>query len=86
MDQKFTCLVCGYPDMEDPVSGDNDFPTFAICPSCGTEFGLDDANKSYAELRAVWIRNGMSWWSKSRAEPEGWDPSEQLKLADLRSD
>jgi hypothetical protein len=48
----YLCPVCGYDRLEDPPG------TFTICPSCGTEFGYDDAFASHAELRAKWLQNG----------------------------
>lgn len=66
-----TCPVCGYL-MRYPPAG------YHICPSCGTEFGYDDAGRSHAELRAVWLRNGAQWWSPIDPMPSGWDPYMQL--------
>lgn len=52
---------------------------FAICPSCGTEFGFDDAAKSHLELRQNWINSGASWWSRRRVRPIGWNATAQLE-------
>lgn len=65
------CLVCGY-DMQEPAADYN------ICPSCGTEWDLDDQNASIAELRAAWIDSGACWWSQSDPMPVGWNPQSQL--------
>jgi hypothetical protein len=65
------CPVCGY-GMEDPPQDYN------ICPSCGTEFGLHDANSSIATLRAAWLRGGARWWSPVDPQPSNWDPYLQL--------
>src|SRR5882672_7518879 len=65
------CLVCGY-GMDDPPRDYN------VCPSCGTEYGVNDVNASYEELRKAWIRTGPKWWSKTDPEPENWSPSFQL--------
>lgn len=65
------CPVCGY-SMERPAAD------YRICPSCGTEFGYDDAGRSYATLRSAWLRAGAHWWSRSRAMPAEWDPFTQL--------
>lgn len=65
------CPVCGF-QMEDSPSD------FNICPSCGTEFGLHDANSTVEELRVNWIRTGPRWWSTTDPEPVGWDPGGQI--------
>jgi hypothetical protein len=67
------CPVCGY-SLERPPSD------YRICPSCGTEFGYDDAGRDYTELRAAWLRAGARWWSPSRPAPVGWDPYKQLNV------
>ena len=51
-----TCLVCGYNELERPAAD------HLICPSCGTQFGLDDRRYSIDELRAAWIKNGSPWF------------------------
>jgi hypothetical protein len=66
------CPVCGY-EMEYPP-GD-----YKICPSCGTEFGVNDVNSSTAELREAWLKTGPAWWSPVDALPERWNPKEQLR-------
>ena len=68
---KNLCPVCGY-GMEDPPEAYN------ICPCCGTEFGLHDANSSIAALRAAWLRSGAHWWSPVDPQPQDWDPYLQL--------
>lgn len=65
------CPVCGY-EMDDLP---RDYNT---CPSCGTEFGLHDANASIPQLRAAWIATGPKWWSKTDPQPENWNPFKQL--------
>jgi hypothetical protein len=68
----YTCPVCGFEELVDP-------PTeFSICPCCGTEFELDDAFATHAELRSVWLRNGAHWWSPVVDRPVGWDPYNQI--------
>jgi hypothetical protein len=66
------CPVCGYDPLEDPPEN------FIICPSCGTEFGYDDAFASHADLRPKWLRNGAQWWSTVDPKPEHWDPQQQV--------
>jgi hypothetical protein len=68
----YICPVCGYDRLADPPSN------FSICPSCGTEFGYDDAFATHAELRAAWLRNGAKWWSPVDPQPQNWDPYRQL--------
>ena len=51
---------------------------YHICPSCGTEFGYDDAGRTHAELREQWIRTGLTWWSPVDPKPEGWNPIIQM--------
>ena len=41
----YRCPVCFFDEMPDPPRDYN------ICPCCGTEFGNDDVEYSYAELR-----------------------------------
>ena len=78
------CPVCGFDGLETtPWSGPT--PSLEICPSCGTQFGYDDASggdpvarvATHKTLRQRWIAGGMSWSSTRRA-PAGWDPAQQL--------
>lgn len=74
----YTCPICGYNGLQYPPSN------FAICPSCYTEFGYDDATLSHEQLRREWIGNGMPWMGVSvTPPPPGWNPSDQLFLAGL---
>ncbi len=80
---RFTCPVCGYPNLVEvprPAIGGG---SFEICPSCGFQFGVtdDDSGKSFEEWRRRWIDSGMAWWSPARTPPPTWDP--QLQLAAL---
>ena len=65
------CPVCGY-NMDYPPEDYN------ICPSCGTEFGVNDANSTVSELREVWLQSGPRWWSSTDQSPTGWNPEKQL--------
>ena len=57
----YTCPVCFYSELDfNPLKKDYD-----ICPSCGTEFGLDDFDESYLELREKWVKWGCRWWKKA---------------------
>lgn len=78
------CPACRWPGlMEEPWAGNS--PSQEICPSCGTQFGYDDAIglsepgslfRRHEELREAWVNGGMNWWSDSREPPEGWNPGE----------
>ena len=82
------CPACGFDLEFSPW--DEGSPSDEICPSCGIQFGYDDAAggdesaraRIYADWRRRWIEGGMKWWSKS-ARPEGWDPKKQLRDAGL---
>jgi hypothetical protein len=84
-DQYF-CPVCGYPGLYE-ASWSDDSGSFEICPSCGTEFGYDDAAGGdlarrqviHTRLREEWRKSGCRWWSSGRLPPQDWDPEEQLK-------
>jgi hypothetical protein len=82
---RYQCPVCGYRDLpREPRE-------FLICPSCGTEFGYDDANPSepretvYARLRLEWVTNDAPWFSQSTQPPPGWDAYAQLRAAGFRT-
>jgi hypothetical protein len=60
---KFTCPVCGFDDLKYAPED------FTICPSCGTEFGIDDKEYSIQELKDKWIKGGRRWWSISVPSP-----------------
>ena len=68
----FPCPVCGYKKLTEPPRN------FSICPSCGTEFGYDDAKRSHAELRTRWIEAGGQWFSRATHPPQNWNPFRQL--------
>lgn len=83
------CPACGYDLRFRPWTGDS--ASDEICPSCGIQFGYDDAAGGdpngrpaiYSEWRRAWIRDGMKWQGRGIAEPAGWDPSLQLIRAGL---
>lgn len=72
------CPVCGYK-MDAPPCDYN------TCPSCGTEFGLHDANASLVELREAWLLTGPRWWSETDPQPPDWSPYKQLERLGLAS-
>jgi len=78
---RHTCPVCGFADLEEPHVDLMGEPTYAICPSCGTQFGADDLTVTHAELRVAWITAGAQWWSEVKAPPEGWNGRAQLLAA-----
>ena len=71
----YTCPVCMYAEMPYPPA------EYDICPCCGTEFGNDDADLSYEQLRERWIRCGARWFFGN--PPLGWNPWMQLIHAGL---
>jgi len=62
----YTCPVCRYPKMEHPPKD------YYICMCCGTEFGVDDFETSYTELRLRWIEQGAKWFDTGY-EPDDWE-------------
>lgn len=74
----FSCPVCGYDDSELPSFGAE--WRDEICPSCGTQFGYDDANTSHEELRRRWVSTGARWASRNPA-PADFNGLEQLRRA-----
>lgn len=68
----YQCPVCGYNLLEEPPSN------HAICPSCGTEFGYDDATKPYRRIRNEWLRSGAHWFSVYTQPPFLWNGFRQV--------
>ena len=77
------CPVCGFRGLSEPPYDEHQCASFEICPCCDTEFGYDDANKSFDELRAAWIAAGMPWRNQSVPPSDGWDGRAQLAQAGL---
>jgi hypothetical protein len=71
-----TCPVCGFNKLEFPPDDYN------ICPSCGTEFDLDDVGVGYDVLREKWKAGGYVWWSRYEAPPFDWDPVKLLNTVE----
>lgn len=86
------CPTCGY--VLEFAPWEDGAPSDEICPSCGIHFGYDDVAAGdpatrlavYQRWRVAWVRNGTSWWSRSVAEPPGWDPVLQLIRAGIPRD
>ena len=66
----YRCPVCFYDRMQYPPENYN------ICPCCGTEFGNDDVEYGYSELRYNWVINGAGWFFGQ--PPAGWSAAAQL--------
>lgn len=81
-----TCPVCGFAGLDEPHADASGEASFAICPSCGTQFGHDDATRTHEELRRLWLKEGARWWSEATAAPKGWSARAQLSAAGLASD
>ena len=73
----YVCPVCGFDELPAPPTD------FEICSSCGTEFGLDDYERTHEQLRLEWIVRGAKWWSRSVPPPPNWDAARQLVTAGL---
>jgi hypothetical protein len=78
------CIVCGFDLGFKPWNEDS--PSDEICPCCGIQYGYDDADNAdlqrqqvYEQWRLRWVKGGMTWWSKSRLPPAGWNPALQLR-------
>lgn len=66
------CPVCGYDEMSQPPID------FYICPSCGTEFEVDDFDVSHRDLRLKWLENPV-WFSQATDQPADWSPFRQVE-------
>ena len=72
----YICPVCGYEKLQYPIEEN------PICPSCYTEFGFDDAMRTFNQLREDWIKGGMKWQGINvEHKPPNWKPIRQLALA-----
>lgn len=77
-----TCPVCGYDQLRRPPK------LCLICPSCGTEFDIDDALYGVEALREHWKTSGPigpQWFSQITPPPTGWDWRAQLDRVENRS-
>jgi hypothetical protein len=78
------CPVCGFELWFEPWVGES--AADEICPSCGIQFGYDDAGggdvtgrlQIYSDWRRRWISAGMKWRSQ-RKQPTDWNPAEELE-------
>jgi hypothetical protein len=75
MATQYTCPVCFYSEMQDPIE------MGSICPCCGTEFGFDDDGVSLDELRDQWVAANAPWFSRAIQPPPDWNPWMQLAFS-----
>jgi len=84
--EKYTCPVCGYPDLDDPAYDLLGIPLFSICACCGCEFGYQDATeKSKNRFLKGWIKRGAPWRNPEK-RPINWDPKIQLRAIGIDID
>ncbi len=76
---KHLCPVCGFPHLTEPPRSQSGGGSFEICPSCGFQFGVSDADRGFTheQWRAAWKKGGCKWSSK-QTPPPGWDAAAQL--------
>lgn len=82
----YTCVVCGWNELEHPQYTDDGGPMFNICPCCGFQSGYHDLDReiSVEEFREQWLNNGSIW--KHEPKPLNWNLDEQLKrVLDVRN-
>lgn len=82
---RYTCPVCGYPELTELPRPELGGGSFEICPSCGFQFGVtdDDRGITFEEWRKRWIEGGMRWrFEETEDSPDGWDPEAQLRTLD----
>ncbi len=87
------CPVCGF-QLDQPAWSDLGGASDVICPSCGIQFGYNDAaggdaiqrQKIYRDWQRKWIEGGMKWHSAAdRDPPAGWNPIKQLERVQKQS-
>ncbi|MGW0650963.1 hypothetical protein ACWD4T_19510 [Streptomyces umbrinus] len=77
-----TCRICG---LAGPSFWRDGVPTETVCPSCGSESGIDDLGRpgqwetmtAIRTRRGYWIGLGAPW-NDPAARPVGWDVLDQL--------
>ena len=82
---RFTCPICGYPDLEKQPRSETRRNSHEICPCCGFQFGYHDEDQGISdeEWRRRWIAKGMPWSARSVLPPPGLDRVEQLRRLGL---
>ena len=80
MVKKYTCNICGYPDLDEAPWGENGkIPSHNICECCGVEFGYEDCTEeTIRRYRQKWIDAGGEWFCKE-LRPANWNMKEQLR-------
>jgi len=86
LNKRHTCPVCGYDGLSEQPWEFEGNASFEICPSCGIQFGYDDAAGGDQDKRGAvwkrwrdqWIKNGMHWSSIGVLPPPDWNPALQL--------
>ena len=73
------CPVCGYAGLSAPLE------EAPVCPSCGTEFEVDDRYRTHAALREEWLAAGAPWFSERIGAPRNWEIYRQRLVAEHRS-
>ena len=83
--ERFTCPVCGFPDLPDRPRSPSGSASDEICESCGFQFGWTDVDQGWSDAawRARWVAAGMPWSALGTPPPTGWDPAAQLRRAGL---
>lgn len=76
---KHLCPVCGFPHLTEAPRSQSGGGSFEICPSCGFQFGVSDADRGFTheQWRATWKKGGLKW-SSQQTPPAGWDAAAQL--------
>jgi transcription elongation factor Elf1 len=77
---KLLCPVCGFPKLTEPPYSKSGHGSFEICPSCGFQFGVSDADQGFtpAQWRAAWKKRGCPWASQQTPPPD-WSAPAQLR-------
>jgi transcription elongation factor Elf1 len=77
---RYTCLVCGYPSLDDLPVGPSSARRAVTCPSCGFQFDHTDTDLhyTYEQWREKWIVDRMPWTSTDTPPPADWAPAEQV--------
>lgn len=78
----YTCSVCGYDKLKNPLYDNNGNGTYEICVCYGFEFGCDDfpdKEEAYRNWRENWKKNGCKWFSKHTKPSDEWNALEQIK-------
>jgi len=78
--RSYLCPVCGYPNLDEPAWDPNTgIPSFNICPSCGCEFGYNDATPQARENHLKnWVKQGAPWF-RPELKPHSWNLKKQLE-------